>query len=61
MKTARLLAPILPSKVVAVGRNYADHVAEVFKKGKTFLPDHSTAATNRGEEWEPRDMPLAKS
>lgn len=25
---ARLLAPILPSKVVAVGRNYADHAAE---------------------------------
>ncbi|MFR4190870.1 MAG: Rv2993c-like domain-containing protein, partial [Corynebacterium variabile] len=24
----RLLAPILPSKVVAVGRNYADHVKE---------------------------------
>ncbi len=24
----RLLAPILPSKVVAVGRNYADHAAE---------------------------------
>ena len=25
----RLLAPILPSKVVAVGRNYADHAAEM--------------------------------
>jgi 2-keto-4-pentenoate hydratase/2-oxohepta-3-ene-1,7-dioic acid hydratase in catechol pathway len=25
----RLLAPILPSKVVAVGRNYADHVKEM--------------------------------
>jgi len=25
----RLLAPMLPSKVVAIGRNYADHVAEV--------------------------------
>ncbi len=25
----RLLAPILPSKVVAVGRNYADHAAEL--------------------------------
>lgn len=34
----RLLAPILPSKVVAVGRNYADHVAEVFKKSAEHLP-----------------------
>ena len=35
--------------------------AEVSKKGKTFLPDYSTAATNSGEEWEPRVKPLAKS
>ena len=35
--------------------------AEVSKKGKTFLPDHSTTATNNGEEWEPRVNPLAKS
>lgn len=34
----RLLAPILAPKVVAVGRNYADHVAEVFKKGAEHLP-----------------------
>ncbi len=26
---ARLLAPILPSKVVAIGRNYVDHAAEL--------------------------------
>jgi 2-keto-4-pentenoate hydratase/2-oxohepta-3-ene-1,7-dioic acid hydratase in catechol pathway len=26
---SRLLAPILPSKVVAIGRNYADHAAEL--------------------------------
>src|SRR5690242_298516 len=25
----RLLAPILPSKVVCIGKNYADHVAEI--------------------------------
>ncbi len=25
----RLLAPVLPSKVVAVGRNYAEHAAEM--------------------------------
>src|SRR5919201_4653930 len=25
----RLLAPVLPSKVVAVGKNYADHAAEM--------------------------------
>ncbi|AWB82050.1 2-hydroxyhepta-2,4-diene-1,7-dioate isomerase [Corynebacterium yudongzhengii] len=34
----RLLAPTLPSKVVAIGRNYADHVAEVFKKSAESLP-----------------------
>ena len=25
----RLLSPILPSKVVCVGKNYADHIAEM--------------------------------
>lgn len=34
----RLLAPMLPSKVIAIGRNYADHVAEVFKKSAEHLP-----------------------
>ncbi|MCS5479873.1 fumarylacetoacetate hydrolase family protein [Corynebacterium sp. YIM 101645] len=34
----RLLAPTLPSKVVAIGRNYADHVAEVFKESAEHLP-----------------------
>lgn len=34
----RLLAPTLPSKVVAVGRNYADHVAEVFQQSSEHLP-----------------------
>ncbi|MBN9644621.1 fumarylacetoacetate hydrolase family protein [Corynebacterium mendelii] len=34
----RLLAPVLPSKIVAIGRNYADHVAEVFKKSADQLP-----------------------
>lgn len=29
MPDVRLVAPILPSKVVAVGKNYADHVAEM--------------------------------
>ena len=32
----RLLAPVLPSKVVAVGRNYAGHVREM---GDTGLPE----------------------
>jgi 2-keto-4-pentenoate hydratase/2-oxohepta-3-ene-1,7-dioic acid hydratase in catechol pathway len=31
----RLLAPVFPTKIVAVGRNYADHVAEMGAK----LPD----------------------
>lgn len=34
----RLLSPSLPSKVVAVGRNYADHVAEVFQQSSEHLP-----------------------
>lgn len=35
---AKLLAPMLPSKIVAIGRNYADHVAEVFQKSAEHLP-----------------------
>lgn len=34
----RMLAPMLPSKIVAIGRNYADHVAEVFQKSAESLP-----------------------
>lgn len=34
----KVLAPMLPSKIVAIGRNYADHVAEVFKKSAESLP-----------------------
>ena len=29
LEEVRLLAPVLPSKIVAVGRNYADHAAEM--------------------------------
>ena len=29
LRDVRLLAPVLPSKVVAVGKNYADHAAEM--------------------------------
>ena len=29
LSAVRLLAPVLPSKVVAIGRNYADHAAEM--------------------------------
>ena len=35
---AKLLAPMLPGKIVAIGRNYADHVAEVFKESAEHLP-----------------------
>ncbi|WIM68692.1 fumarylacetoacetate hydrolase family protein [Corynebacterium breve] len=38
LEDVRLLAPMLPSKVVAIGRNYADHVAEVFKQSAEHLP-----------------------
>lgn len=38
LSDVRLLAPMLPSKVVAIGRNYADHVKEVFKTSGESLP-----------------------
>ncbi|MEY8578012.1 fumarylacetoacetate hydrolase family protein [Corynebacteriaceae bacterium 6-324] len=38
LNEVRLLAPSLPTKVVALGRNYADHVAEVFKESAEHLP-----------------------
>ena len=34
----RLLAPILPSKVVAIGKNYADHVVEMAGEGGSTQP-----------------------
>lgn len=38
LNEVKLLAPVLPSKVVAIGRNYADHVEEVFAKSAESLP-----------------------
>ncbi|MBV7295167.1 fumarylacetoacetate hydrolase family protein [Corynebacterium sp. TAE3-ERU12] len=38
LSEVRLLSPMLPSKVVAIGRNYADHVKEVFKASGESLP-----------------------
>ncbi|MBX8997009.1 fumarylacetoacetate hydrolase family protein [Corynebacterium testudinoris] len=38
LKDVRLLAPMLPGKIVAIGRNYADHVAEVFQQSAEHLP-----------------------
>ncbi|MDO4909277.1 MAG: fumarylacetoacetate hydrolase family protein [Corynebacterium sp.] len=38
LNEVRLLAPMLPSKICAIGRNYADHVEEVFQKGHEHLP-----------------------
>ena len=35
--------------------------AEGSKKGRTLLPDYSTAAAVSNEEWLPRDKPLVKS
>jgi len=51
----RLIAPVLPSKVVAVGRNYADHAAELgndvpaeplifLKPNTTVIGPHETIA-----------------
>ena len=53
----RLLAPVLPSKVVAVGRNYAEHVREMRElSGATGLPQEpvlflkpSTSVTGPGD------------
>ena len=44
----RLLAPILPSKVVAVGRNYADHAAEL-GNAVPDLTDHLPQAVHLGD------------
>lgn len=38
LSDVRLLSPSLPTKVVALGRNYADHVAEVFRESSDSLP-----------------------
>lgn len=38
LSDVRLLAPILPSKVVAIGKNYADHVAEMAGEGVPAEP-----------------------
>ncbi|GJJ42923.1 hypothetical protein CULCOIPH005_11120 [Corynebacterium ulcerans] len=38
LENVRVLAPMLPSKIVAIGRNYADHVKEVFQKSAEHLP-----------------------
>ena len=35
----RLLSPILPSKVVAIGKNYADHVAEMVSGDDPTAPE----------------------
>nr|WP_255672653.1 fumarylacetoacetate hydrolase family protein [Glycomyces amatae] len=52
MEDVRLLAPILPSKVVCVGRNYAEHAAElgneVPKEPLIFLKP-STSVVGPGE------------
>ena len=53
----RLLAPVLPSKVVAVGKNYAEHVKEMRELyASTDLPDEpvlflkpSTSVTGPGD------------
>ncbi len=40
----RLLSPVLPSKVVAIGKNYADHAAEMAgRTGATELPAEGPA------------------
>ncbi|MCS4489769.1 fumarylacetoacetate hydrolase family protein [Corynebacterium sp. ES2794-CONJ1] len=38
LEEVKVLAPMLPSKIVAVGRNYADHVRELFGKTSEELP-----------------------
>ena len=47
LNEVRLLAPTLPTKVVALGRNYADHVAEVFKESAEHLPPTISSSHRR--------------
>ncbi|MFN2442249.1 MAG: fumarylacetoacetate hydrolase family protein [Thermoanaerobaculia bacterium] len=51
--SARLLAPVLPGKIVAVGRNYADHARELGNEVPTepiiFLKPPSSVLDPRGE------------
>jgi 2-keto-4-pentenoate hydratase/2-oxohepta-3-ene-1,7-dioic acid hydratase in catechol pathway len=53
LSSVRLLAPVLPSKVVAIGKNYADHAAEmggdVPERPLIFLKP-STAVVGPGDE-----------
>ena len=35
--------------------------AEGSKRGKTLPPDYATTVADSGDEWLPRDKPLAKS
>ncbi|MFM6981336.1 MAG: fumarylacetoacetate hydrolase family protein [Microbacteriaceae bacterium] len=52
LESARLLAPVIPSKVVCVGMNYPEHVAEMHHDGPTtplvFLKP-STAVVGPGD------------
>jgi 2-keto-4-pentenoate hydratase/2-oxohepta-3-ene-1,7-dioic acid hydratase in catechol pathway len=51
-KTARLLAPVVPSKIVAIGLNYKDHAAEQNKplpKEPMMFIKPSTAVVGPGE------------
>jgi len=43
----RLLAPVLPSKVVAVGKNYAEHVKEMRKLFASCPPSRSCSSSRR--------------
>lgn len=52
LESLRLLAPCLPSKIVAIGVNYKDHAAEMGRKlPKTpmFFYKHSTAVIGPGD------------
>lgn len=61
-KTRRRKRKSLPQPEGEKKRKATPHgEAEASKKGKTFLPANSTAATRSGEEWLPRAKPLAKS
>lgn len=56
LREVRLLAPVLPSKVLAVGKNYAGHVREMREMGAGGQPDEpvlflkpSTSVTGPGD------------
>ena len=48
LNEARLMAPVTPSKIVRVGRNYREHAQEL---GTKFLPNRRFSSSRRRRCW----------